>query len=316
MIGDAARRAELADFLGYAEVERRLSPHTVAAYGRDLAAFESFLRAWLGSADWTWADIDRLAVRAWLGDLEARGLKRGTIARKLSAVRVLYGFLHRTGRVSTNPARLVQAPRGGRDLPGYLTADQTENLFDWLEERARSDPESIPARTLAVIELLYSCGLRLSEAQQLNLSDVDMEGRRVRVLGKGRKERIVPLGAQAARAVAAYLQTCSRAETSTEAGGGVRPASPLFLSRRGGRLSRRQMQRSVGLALEAVARGEGLSVHSLRHTFATHMLDAGADLLAVKELLGHASLSTTRIYTHTSRERLRKTYLQAHPRAD
>lgn len=318
MSGEPGRRAALDDFLRYAGVERRLSAHTVAAYRRDLEAFEAFLCGYLGSDVWTWSDADRLAVRAWLGELEARGLKSTTVARKLSAVRVLYGFLHRTGRVDANPARLVHAPRRGRTLPAYLTSPQTDALFDWLEERARSDPEAIPARTLAIVELLYSCGLRLSEAQGLNLPDVDLEGRRVRVLGKGRKERIVPIGERAARALAAYLDARGAASPRPRAApgrGGPTP-EPFFLSRRGARLSRRQMQRSVGRALEAVARGEGLSVHSLRHTFATHMLDAGADLLAVKELLGHASLSTTRIYTHTSRERLRRAYRKAHPRAD
>lgn len=332
----------LRDFLRYAEKERMLSPNTVEAYGRDLRDFASFLGGYLGSGGWSWPDVDRLAVRSFLGALEERGLARSTMGRKLSAVRVFFRFLHRTERVEANPARHVRTPRKERSLPGYLSADQAGELFDLLRRRAESGGGFVALRNRALLEVLYSCGLRLAEVRALDVPDVDLAAGRARVWGKGEKERIVPLGGAARRAVRAYLP--ARAELLREkradagpggpppgaaargegdggppAGAGPAgglPPTPLFVSVRGGRLSRRQIQRVVRRLLEAVARGEGLSTHALRHSFATHMLDGGADLTAVKELLGHASLSTTRVYTHTSRERLKEVYRQAHPRAE
>lgn len=168
-------------------------------------------------------------------------------------------------------------------------------------------------RDRAIIEIIYSCGLRLAEVQGLDDADLDLRRGLVKVLGKGDKERIVPVGARAREAIEDYLSCRSAVSSRGSLAGDGRP---LFISRRGTRISRRQIQRSVGAWLARAAEGESLSVHALRHTFATHMLDEGADLMAVKELLGHSSLSTTRIYTHTSRERLVKAYRQAHPRAD
>jgi integrase/recombinase XerC len=328
----------LRDFLRYAEKERMLSPNTVEAYGRDLRDFASFLGGYLGTDGWSWPDVDRLAVRSYLGELEDRGLKRSTMGRKLSAVRVFFRFLHRTERVEANPARPVRTPRKERTLPGYLSADQTGELFDLLRERAESEGGFVALRNRALLEVLYSCGLRLAEVRGLDVPDVDLAAGQARVLGKGDRERIVPLGGAARRAVRTYLP--ARAELLEEKRAGAAPGPargagdggdgegggkadhgglppiPLFVSVRGGRLSRRQIQRVVRRLLQAVARGEGLSTHALRHSFATHMLDGGADLTAVKEILGHASLSTTRIYTHTSRERLKEVYRQAHPRAE
>jgi len=302
---DDRRAVAVADYLRYATAERRLSGHTVDAYRRDLADFEAFYSGHSGSTDWKWAEVSRAAIRAYLGSLSAAGRKRTTISRRLSSVRSFYRFLHQTEQVTANPARLIRTPTSGRQLPGYLTKPQTDDLFALLD--AYSDDTSLlAARNRAIVELLYSSGLRLAEAQQLSVRDLDSTQGVVRVLGKGNKEHLVPVGSAATTAIRRYL-----ALTGERA-----PADPMFLSRNGGRLSRRQMQRAVGTLLESVALGEGLSVHALRHTFATHMLDAGADLLAVKELLGHASLSTTRLYTHTSREMLSRTYRQAHPRAD
>jgi len=339
-------REAVRDFLRYVEKERMLSPHTVDGYRRDLDAFTEFLDGYLGSRSWTWEDVDRLSVRGFLGELDRRGLARSTMARKLSAVRSFFAFLHRNGIVEASPARSVRSPSRERDLPGYLSAEQVERLFDLLRERAEADGGFLALRDRALVEVLYSCGLRLAEVQQLDLQDADLSARRVRVLGKGRKERIVPLGGPAAAALRAWLparsarlaelerergreagdrapereqRTAGREESGPERSRGRRsgsvPRLPVFISVRGSRLSRRQIQRAVGGLLDAVAEGEGLSTHALRHSFATHMLDRGADLLAVKELLGHASLSTTRIYTHTSRERLKRVYRQAHPRA-
>ncbi len=299
-------------FLAYVRKERRLSAHTEAAYRRDLADFGAFLVGHMESADWDWSDVDRLDMRSWLGELEGRGLKRSTVARKLSAVRAFYRFLHRTDVVSHNPARLIRTPRQRQELPGYLTRGQAEVLFELLESYATGD-RPLAVRDRAMIEVIYSCGLRLAEIQGLDDADLDLDRGLVKVLGKGGKERIVPVGARACEAVSDYLARRHEVSSRELAPGEGRP---LFVSRRGTRISRRQIQRSVGAWLAWAADGEGLSVHALRHTFATHMLDAGADLMAVKELLGHSSLSNTRIYTHTSRERLVKAYRQAHPRAD
>lgn len=290
------------DFLRYARRERRLSPNTVDAYRRDLEQFRAFLAAWEGEGDVDWKAVDRLTVRSFLGDLESRGLKRSTIQRKLSAVRAFFSFLQRTERLSSTPARLVRSPRGERPLPGFLSESRAEELLDALAVRAEAEG-GLALRRWALLELLYSSGLRLAEVHGLDTGAVDLEGGQVRVRGKGRVTRVVPLGRRAAEAVRAWRA--------------VRPGpgeGALFRSTRGGRLSRRQIQRDVSDVLATVADGEGLSTHSLRHTFATHLLDRGADLVSVKEMLGHATLSTTRIYTHTSVERLKRVHGRAHPR--
>lgn len=298
-------RAEArSDFARWIESERRLSPHTVAAYQRDLDQFERFIGGWAGSEDWGWETVDRLTIRTWLGDLDGRGRAPATIARKLSTVRVFLGFLHRTGELDDNPARLIEARAPRRKLPAFLSRDQVDELFE-------TTPSDQPTylRDRAILELFYSSGLRLAELHGLDVTDLDLDAGTVRVVGKGRKERITPVGRQAATAIRRYLEA--------DRGTGTDCTDPcLFTSRTGGRLSRRQIQRIVGRWLAEATGGESMSPHALRHTFATHLLDEGADLLVVKELLGHSSLSTTRIYTHTSRERLLETYRLAHPRAD
>jgi len=279
--------------------------------------------------------VERRDVRSFLGALEDRGLARSTMGRKLSAVRVFYRFLHRTDRVEANPARQVRTPSKERKLPAYLSADEAGELFEMLRERAEGEGGFLALRNRALVEVLYSCGLRLAEVRGLDVPDVDLGGGQARVTGKGAKERIVPMGRAAREAIRSYLPARARLLRERRRGGGTVPDSEvtasaergtggaedgerlaLFVSVRGDRLSRRQIQRGVRRLLEGVADGEGLSTHALRHTFATHMLDAGADLTAVKELLGHESLSTTRIYTHTSRERLKEVYRRAHPRAE
>jgi len=299
-----SRSDSRSDFCRWIKSERRLSPHTVAAYQRDLDQFEIFVGAWLGAEDWQWVTVDRLAIRAWLGDLDARGRAPATIARKLSTIRVFFGFMHRTGQLDDNPARLIGARAPLRKLPAFLSRDQVDELFD-----SMPTDEQMYLRDRAILELFYSSGLRLAELHGLDIGDVNLEAGTVRVLGKGRKERITPVGRQAAVAVRRYLE-------ADRSAGIVHPGECLFTSRTGRRLSRRQIQRIVGKWLAAATGGESMSPHALRHTFATHLLDEGADLLVVKELLGHSSLSTTRIYTHTSRERLLETYRLAHPRAD
>lgn len=299
---------DVSDFLAHLEGERQLSPNTVAGYRRDLADLEAFLVEYLGTPDWTWSGVDRLAVRSFLGACQNRGLSRRTVARKLSAARAFFRFLHREERVDSNPASGIRTPRTGRTLPAHLPRKGVEAVFRRAETGAAENTLK-GTRDLVALEMLYGSGLRLAELHGMNVEDIDALGERVRVRGKGRKERIVPLTASAVRALRRYSPR--RAETGADVEAGA-----LLVNDRGGRVSRRTIQRTVtDLVDGAVEDDEGISVHSLRHSFATHLLDAGADLMAVKELLGHASLSTTRIYTHTSKERLSRVYSGAHPRA-
>jgi len=214
----------------------------VDGYRRDLKQFAEFLDGYYAATDWTWAAMDRVAIRSFLGELEARGLRRTSIRRKLSAIRAFYAFLHRTERISANPARLVRAPARERTLPGFLTEDGAAALLDGIAARAGAGGEAIELRRWALLELLYSSGLRLAEVQGLDRSAIDLRGGQVRVTGKGGIQRIVPVGRRAARAVRAYLAL--RAEVESDA---------LFLSNRGSRLSRRQIQRDVTRALEGVS---------------------------------------------------------------
>jgi integrase/recombinase XerC len=303
---DGPRRPELAAFLEHLEKERQVSPHTVKAYRRDLEGFVEFLDRHQGG-EWRFAGVDRLALRGFLGELERRGLARRSMARALSAIRALYRFLQAHQGLERSPVRAARTPRAARKLPGYLDRNRTELLFQSAELRA-TGPDPAGRRDLAILELFYSSGLRLSELTGLNLPDLDLLSDQVKVRGKGRKERLVPLGSRASRALRGYLQ--QREEIRVAPG----DRQAVFVGARGRRLTPRTVQRVVHRAFDAIG-AEGLKTHSLRHTFATHLLDAGADLRAVQELLGHASLSTTQIYTHTSVERLKKVYQKAHPRA-
>jgi integrase/recombinase XerC len=296
------------EYLRHLEEGRQLSPHTVAAYRRDLTQFAG----WMDTQHqaWAWPGVDRLDLRSYLGFLARKRLARRSISRKLSAIRSFYRWLHREGHVDANPARTVRSPKIERTLPGWLTRGDADRLFILAENRAAENTFN-GARDLAILETFYATGMRVSELQGLNVRDTDLVADQVRVRGKGRKERIVPLGATAARVLRRYEPR--RLEALSHADRPDRDA--LFVSERGRRLSVRRIQDIVRSFLDAVADEGELSTHSLRHSFATHLLDAGADLVAVKELLGHASLSTTRIYTHTSRERLKQVYRKAHPRA-
>jgi len=299
-------RRELAEYLEHLEKERDVSPHTVKAYGRDLEAFTEFCNRHYGS--WEWKTVDRLGIRGFMGELQRRGLSKRSAARALSAVRSFFRFLQEHHGLPNNIARAAKVPKLEKRLPGYLDRSQTDRLFEWAESRAGGD-ELGPTRDLAILELFYSTGIRLSELSGMNLQDMDLLSDQLKVRGKGRKERIVPVGSRAVLALRRYLRL--REEAVAKPGADRRA---VFVSHRGRRLAPRSIQRIVHRLLDGIG-GDGLRVHSLRHTFATHLLDAGADLRAVQELLGHASLSTTQVYTHTSVERLKKVYNQAHPRA-
>ena len=301
---------DVADYLAHLAKERDMSPNTVRAYERDLSEFVEYLARYYGGAAWTWQGVDRLAMRGFLAQLAKRGLGKRSMARTLSAVRSFYRYLHRNEIVDANPARAVGAPKLEKYLPGYLDRAQIDLLFTMAETKAQFGG-FVESRNLAILELFYSTGMRLSELQGMSRGDIDMVTQQAKVRGKGRKERIVPIGDHAILALRNY--EARRDELLRGIGRGDRNA--VFLARTGKRIGVRAIQKAVTGFLSEIDEDAGLTVHSLRHTFATHLLDAGADLRAVQELLGHASISTTQIYTHTSVERLKQVYQKAHPRA-
>ena len=299
---------EITSFAEFLSKERNDSPHTVKAYARDVADFAAFCGRYYGGT-WSWAGVDRLAVRGWLGAMQQRGLAKRSAARALSAVRTFYRFLDATRGLEVNPAKAARTPKLERTLPTHLDRFEIDLLFAEAERRADAGGFS-EARDLAMLELFYSTGMRLAELAGLNDPDLDLVSDQVKVRGKGKKERIVPVGSHAGQAVRRYFR-----QRDAIAAAGTADRRALFVSRRGKRLTPRSVQLAVKRLLGTLSRGCDLHVHSLRHSFATHLLDAGADLRAVQELLGHASLGTTQVYTHTSVERLKKVYHQAHPRA-
>jgi len=290
---------EIGRFIG--ELRRRnVSPHTIEAYSGDLRQFVQYFSP-PDTAPPAPRTFDAWMIREWLGDLYHQGLHPNTMRRKMAALRALFRFLAREGVVPHNTARLVRVPKAPKTLPAVMTAEQTNALIDAVPGLER--PHA--ARDLAIFELLYGCGLRVSELVGLNLEDIDGGERWLRVRGKGRKQRQVPFGTKAAAALERYL---------SERKPGADPKA-LFLNHRGGRLTQRGVRGIV--KLYAILAGSDPSVHphSFRHAFATHLLADGADLRAIQELLGHASLSTTQRYTQLSLTELMKVYDNTHPRA-
>ena len=301
----------VAGFLTFLEKERDVSPNTVRAYRRDLEGLQAFLQGHLGVEVVAWEQVDRLAMRAWLAHLARRGLSKRSSARMLSAARSFFRFLHRADVVEANPARAVGSPKLERHLPGHLDRGQVETMLSAAATRAQ-EGRFTDVRDLAILELFYTAGLRHAELRGIDRRDLDLLGGVVKVRGKGRKERIVPVGAPAQRALREYERV---RDTLLSRVGTAGDRTAWFLSSRGKRISARALHDAVVARLSEVDEGAGLSAHALRHTFATHLLDGGADLRAVQELLGHASITTTQIYTHTSVERLQQVHRQAHPRA-
>ena len=300
---------EIAEFVTFLSKERNDSPHTVKAYERDLGAFAAFCQDYYGGP-WSWAGVDRLAVRGFLAAEQRRGLAKRSVARALSALRTFYRFLNATRGLEVNPARAARTPKIEKTLPTYLTRAEVEMLFADAEARAAAGGFR-EARDLAMLELFYSTGMRLSELAGLNDPDVDLVSDQIKLRGKGKKERIVPVGSHATAALRKYVQQRDGLLATTVRAG----SRPVFVNLRGKRITPRGVQLAMKRLFDGLARGTELHVHALRHSFATHLLDAGADLRSVQELLGHASLGTTQVYTHTSVERLKKVYHQAHPRA-
>ena len=304
---------EVDEFLKYLADERNDSPNTVQAYRRDLEAFQRFCDAYFGGPNaWDWSTVDRLAMRAFMGDLQRRGLVKRSVARAVSALRTFYRFLGTRYGLEANPTKSVRLPKLEKRLPAVLDRAQVELMFEFAESAAAKGG-FLGRRDLAILEVFYATGMRLSELTGLNIADADIVSEQVKIRGKGKKERIVPLGSHATRAIRRYYEEREVVVAKRQPPRVERKA--VFLSRRGLRLSPRGVQLVVKKYLRLLDDNVGLKVHTLRHSFATHLLDAGADLRAVQELLGHASLSTTQVYTHTSVERLKKVYHEAHPRA-
>lgn len=292
-------QAEIAAFLRHLDRERNASPHTIRAYGEDLEQFTRHVRAELGR-EGDPSDVDHLLIRAFLARLHRQGLKTGSAARKLATLRTFFRYLCREGMLDRNPARALLSPRLDKRVPTHLDERDVELLLDM-----PGDGDGA-VRGRAILEMLYATGIRCAELVGLDVSEVDLDARMIRVLGKGRKERIVPFGTRAALAVRSYLPVRQQAAPRTDA---------LFVNRRGGRLTDRSVRMLVANRVRALAMVRRISPHTLRHSFATHLLERGADLRAIQELLGHASLSTTQRYTHVNTRRLLEIYNKAHPRA-
>jgi len=288
-------------FIHYLSTEKNASPHTCRCYQTDLEEFQNFLESLgrhLTEGDETEIEkADRLAIRKYLSYLHRKD-RKSSIARKVSTLRSFYKYLVREQIISSNPAKAVATPKAEKPLPTALTVDEAFRLMESPKEKER-------LRDRAILELLYSSGLRVSELVGLDGNHLDLELGIVKVMGKGRKERIVPVGKKAMEALKAYLYHRDHVEAN----------APIFLNTRGGRLT----SRSVGRLVKKYSRQSGvfrkISPHSLRHTFATHLLDAGADIREIQEMLGHTSLSTTQRYTHVSLGKLMEVYDKAHPRS-
>jgi integrase/recombinase XerC len=287
----------VAQFLNYLAVEKNFSSHTGRAYQIDLGQFLEYLLDRKGNKDI--GQMKREDIRDFIGYLLKYGYEKSSVARKLSSLKSFYKFLVRKGIITKNPVRTVKTPKITKRLPGFLTQYQTQKMLDF----SGNDEASI--RNQAIVEVLYGAGLRASELVGLNTDDVDFHNEVILVKGKGSKERIVPLGSYAQKAIKKYLAI--RKDKTNPA---------VFLNLQGKRLTTRSVQTIVKRMISRVADASHTNPHSLRHSFATHLLERGADLRAVQELLGHSSLSATQIYTHISVEWLKKIYDKAHPRAE
>ncbi|MBI2883340.1 MAG: tyrosine recombinase XerC [Candidatus Methylomirabilis oxyfera] len=320
-------------YLLYLQAERAASPHTLKNYAIDLQQFRTFLRAGESSRleptvsaverpvvggdtergdalrrEITPVEIDSLAVRAFVADLHRRGIARSSIARKLATLRSFFRYLCREGVVSANPAKLVPTPKLPKRLPAHLSVDEVDRLL-----ASPGEQDFSGARDLAILEFFYASGIRLSELTGLDVRDVDIREGLVLVKGKGGKERIVPVGSKAIVALRRYLDR--RSDLIRGSKRGAPEPVALFLNRQGGRLSQRSIARIVLKYLNQSGVGPKITPHGLRHSYATHLLQAGADLRAIQELLGHSRLSTTQRYTHLNLDHLMAVYDKAHPRA-
>lgn len=306
-----SRARLLAEYLHHLEAERGLSAHTIRAYAGDVTSLLVHLGR-LGHADLDAADLR--SIRSWLAKQQATGQSRATVQRRAAAARVFFAWTEQTGRSATNPAATLRSPKNVRRLPATLDSAAAAEMLTAALSAAEDTDGPIGARDVAILELLYATGIRVSELCGLDLGDIDEARRAIRVFGKGRKERTVPMGAPAATALDRWIRS-GRPELVSGLVLASRPGLAVFVGARGARIDPRVVRRIVHAALAAVPEAPDLGPHGLRHAMATHLLDGGADLRSVQEILGHASLATTQIYTHVSTDRLRRAFQQAHPRA-
>ncbi|MFP4145245.1 MAG: tyrosine recombinase XerC [Phycisphaeraceae bacterium] len=314
-------------FLDYLRYERHFSPYTARCYGADLRQFAEYLAEAEGieivegealpaeaatRIEQRSLDADAMTVRGFLAHLEMFGYSTATTARKIATLRSFYKWLLSREMIATNPMLLIRSPKQAKRLPKAIPVEQVERLL-----ASPDNGETLGARDRAILETLYSTGVRVSELVDLDRSDLDLSLQTLHVRGKGKKERIVPLGSHALAAIRHYLTLLEpdRRFRKLRDQSMIAPSVPLFVNKNGGRLSSRSVRRKLDKYLRDAGLDPSISPHTLRHSFATHLLDNGADLRSVQELLGHQSLSTTQIYTHLSSIRLREAYEQAHPRA-
>ncbi|OLT14918.1 recombinase XerC [Serinicoccus sp. CUA-874] len=305
MSGPLGAAAQLQAFEQHLRVEKGRSVHTVRAYLGDLDALDVFLadRGVRSSAEVRLPDL-----RAWLGSIGAAGASRSTVSRRAAAAKTFFRWAQQTGRITADPSLRLAAPGKEKHLPGVLRAPQAGELLD-LAAVAADDDDPVHLRNRAMLELLYASGMRVGELTGLDVDDVDLEAGTARLLGKGDKERVVPFGTPATEALTLWLAGGRPRLATAESG------AALFLGRRGRRVDQRQVRSTLQALLAHLPDTPQMGPHGLRHSAATHLLEGGADLRTVQELLGHASLATTQIYTHVSVDRLRAAYQQAHPRA-
>jgi tyrosine recombinase XerC len=302
-------REAIDKYLRYLKFERNTSPHTIIAYKTDLLQFLYFCSKKFGcdENEVPLHQVDRLLIRLWLGELSENDLKKSSIARKAAALRSFFKYAFKQGFIEQNPARLLAIPRKDNPLPKTVTPEAINRMMELFDT---STPTGIQNK--AILELFYSSGIRLSELVQLNIEDVNMSQAQMKVMGKGAKQRIVPVGKEAIRALKNHFQSREQLYGS-KTNGDARKA--LFLASHGQRIYSRAVQRIVETWLQKVSEVHPNGPHTLRHSFATHLLNRGANMRAIQELLGHTSLSSTQIYTHTSVEHLHAVYKTAHPRA-
>jgi tyrosine recombinase XerC len=305
---------EKENFIQHLKSEKNFSDNTLISYQNALFSFSEFLKKRNVYADF-FGQLSRPLMRDFLVSLKRKGLKESTIAHRVFVLRSFFKYLLRKRTLQVNPGAFLLSPKRRKSLPSFLTVSQMEQLL-----KLPSRDDLLGLRDLAILELFYSTGMRLSELSELKLSSIDSHGEVIRVLGKGKKERIVPVGAEALSALKNYLDQRKLVRVGVQPPPEQEPehevdADTIFLNRSGKKLTSRSIARIVKKHARRISEDKRTSPHKIRHTFATHLLDEGADLLAVKELLGHSSLSTTQIYTHVTTERLKKVYKKAHPRA-
>lgn len=298
----------LTQFLQHLQYERNMSPHTLRNYASDLEQFREYLLKIEKQDDIDVKDIDRLTIREWMASLHGDH-KKTSVARKLASLRTFFQFLIREGVLETNPAKLVATPRIERKLPNHLSIDDAIRFIETPDINT-----DLGRRDRAIIEFLYATGIRVGELVNIDLRDIDFREKLVRVTGKRKKQRIVPFGEPALQALLHYLEK-TRPVFFLNAPLGERDEQAVFLNYQGTRITTRSVGRMIDKYIKQCADIHNISPHSLRHTFATHLLDSGADLRDIQELLGHARLSTTQIYTQVSMEKLVEVYDRAHPKA-